>query len=94
MTRKRLPFRPGVEALESSVAADSIDVRGAEFEPPTNFSQAGQGGISVGAIALDRNHPAACWFWALDPPPQPASAAAAASEAGTNRAPARAWTAC
>lgn len=54
---------PGVEALESSFAVESIDVRGAEFEPPTNFSQAGQGGISVGAIALDRNHPEACWFW-------------------------------
>lgn len=54
---------PGVEALESSLAADSIEVRGADTEPPTNVGQAGQGGIAVGAIALDRNEPEACWFW-------------------------------
>jgi aspartate-semialdehyde dehydrogenase len=54
---------PGVEALESGLVAGSIEVRGSEFEPPTNVGQAGQGGIAVGAIALDRNHPQACWFW-------------------------------
>jgi aspartate-semialdehyde dehydrogenase len=54
---------PGVEALEGSLASASIEVRGSEFEPPTNVSQAGQGGIAVGAIALDRTHPEACWFW-------------------------------
>ena len=54
---------PGVETLEGGLADESIDVRGAEFEPPTNFSQAGQGGICLGAIALDGNHPEACWFW-------------------------------
>ena len=54
---------PGVEALESGLAAASIEVRGSEFEPPTNVSQAGQGGIAVGAIAPDRNNSEACWFW-------------------------------
>jgi aspartate-semialdehyde dehydrogenase len=54
---------PGVEALESGLAAASIEVRGREFEPPTNVGHAGQGGIAVGGIALDRNHPQACWFW-------------------------------
>ena len=54
---------PGVEALESSLASASIEVRGSEFEPPTNVGQAGQGGIAVGAIASDRNNPQACWFW-------------------------------
>jgi aspartate-semialdehyde dehydrogenase len=54
---------PGVEALESGLASASIEVRGSEFEPPTNVGQAGQGGIAVGAISLDRNHPEACWFW-------------------------------
>ena len=54
---------PGVEALESSLATDSIDVRGADFEPPTNVGQAGQGGIAVGAIVPDRNAAEACWFW-------------------------------
>ena len=54
---------PGVEALESGLATPSIEVRGGEFEPPTNVGQAGQGGIAVGAIATDRNNPEACWFW-------------------------------
>jgi aspartate-semialdehyde dehydrogenase len=54
---------PGVEALESGLATASIEVRGSEFEPPTNVGQAGQGGIAVGAIAPDRNNPEACWFW-------------------------------
>ncbi len=54
---------PGLEAIENGLATAHIEVRGAEFEPPTNVSQAGQGGIAVGAIAEDRNDPAACWFW-------------------------------
>ena len=54
---------PGVEALESGLATESIDVRGDESEPPTNVGIAGQSGIAVGAIAPDRNAPEACWFW-------------------------------
>jgi aspartate-semialdehyde dehydrogenase len=54
---------PGVEALEGSLATESIEVRGADFEPPTNVGQAGQGGIAVGAIVPDRNAAEACWFW-------------------------------
>lgn len=54
---------PGVEALESSLLAGAIEVRGIEVEPPTNVGQAGQSGIAVGAIAADRNDPEACWFW-------------------------------
>jgi aspartate-semialdehyde dehydrogenase len=56
---------PGIDALEKTLACDWIDVRGADFEPPTNVGQAGQGGIAVGAIAQDRNQPAACWFWVV-----------------------------
>jgi len=54
---------PGADALESSLAMEAIDVRGPESDPPTNVGQAGQGGISVGAIVPDRNHPEAVWFW-------------------------------
>jgi aspartate-semialdehyde dehydrogenase len=54
---------PGLEAIESGLASGSIEVRGMEFEPPTNVGQAGQSGITVGAIAPDRNDPEACWFW-------------------------------
>jgi aspartate-semialdehyde dehydrogenase len=54
---------PGVEALESGLAMGAIEVRGAEFDPPSNISQAGQSGIAVGAISPDRNDAEACWFW-------------------------------
>src|SRR6185436_11164503 len=56
---------PGVEALESSLAIHGIDVRGSDTEPPNNVGQAGQSGISVGAIQPDRNEPEACWFWVV-----------------------------
>ncbi|MEO8596623.1 MAG: Asd/ArgC dimerization domain-containing protein [Candidatus Solibacter sp.] len=54
---------PDIGALESSLSIDAIDVRGADLEPPTNVGQAGMGGIAVGAIAPDRNHPDAMWLW-------------------------------
>jgi aspartate-semialdehyde dehydrogenase len=54
---------PGVDAIESGLVHASIEVRGSEFDPPTNVGQAGQGGIAVGAIAPDRNEAEACWFW-------------------------------
>lgn len=47
----------------SALAAPDIDVRTGDQEPPTNVGVAGQGGITVGAIAPDRNNPRACWFW-------------------------------
>lgn len=54
---------PDLEAVESSLAAAYIEVRSAEFEPPNNVGQAGQGGIAVGAISPDRNDPDAFWLW-------------------------------
>jgi aspartate-semialdehyde dehydrogenase len=54
---------PAMETLESSLERIGIEVRGGEFEPPNIVGQAGQGGIAVGAIAPDRNHADACWFW-------------------------------
>jgi aspartate-semialdehyde dehydrogenase len=52
-----------LEAIESVLPCGAIDVRGREFEPPNNVGQAGQGGISVGAIAEDRNQSGAFWVW-------------------------------
>ena len=54
---------PDIESLESSLSIDSIEVRGGDFEPPTNVGHAGQSGIAVGAITPDRNHPEAAWLW-------------------------------
>ena len=54
---------PDLEAVESSLAAANIEVRSGEFEPPNNVGQAGQNGITVGAVAPDRNDPDALWLW-------------------------------
>jgi aspartate-semialdehyde dehydrogenase len=61
---------PGMENLESGLVTGSIEVRGSDFEAPTNVGQAGQSGIAVGAISPDRNRPEACglqrktgWPW-------------------------------
>jgi aspartate-semialdehyde dehydrogenase len=58
-----LEDNPGVEALSQAIGSNRIEVRGSDVEPPTNVGVAGQGGITVGGIAADRNHPRACWFW-------------------------------
>ena len=54
---------PGLDAIESGLPQAAIEVRGAEFPPPTNVGQTGQSGITAGAIATDRNDPEAVWFW-------------------------------
>jgi len=59
----RFEGSPDVDALENSLVSGSIEVRGGDFEPPTNVGQAGQSGIAVGGITPDRNQPDACWFW-------------------------------
>jgi hypothetical protein len=38
-------------------------VRGAELEAPNNVGVAGQSGVSVGAISIDRNDSQAVWLW-------------------------------
>ena len=52
-----------LDELESGLAGGAIEVRGREFEPPSNVGQAGQSGIAVGAVAPDRNQAHAYWFW-------------------------------
>lgn len=54
---------PGIEAIESGLAFEAIEVLSEEFDPPNNVGQAGQSGIAVGAISPDRNDPEAVWFW-------------------------------
>jgi len=51
----------GAEALARALAQAGIDVR--PDDPSANAGIAGQSGLSVGAIAADRNHPRACWLW-------------------------------
>lgn len=54
---------PGVDAVERALSCDRIDVRGSDLEPPNAAGIAGQDGIAVGAVAMDRNAPQACWCW-------------------------------
>jgi len=54
---------PDPAALAQDLASDRIEVREPDQEPPTNVGVAGQSGITVGSIAVDRNNPRACWFW-------------------------------
>ena len=49
------------DSLHRSLEAAELDVR--PDEPPNNVGIAGQSGLSVGAIQVDRNNPRACWFW-------------------------------
>ena len=54
---------PGMDRIFQSLGSSNIDVRTKDHEPPTNVGVAGQGGITVGSIAQDRNQPRAWWFW-------------------------------
>ena len=54
---------PGTEPVESALASAHVEVRGADVEPPTSAGIAGQSGVAVGAVTLDRNAPQACWCW-------------------------------
>jgi aspartate-semialdehyde dehydrogenase len=55
---------PGVSEIERALSAANIDVRGDDREPPNIVGVVGDEGISVGAVAMDRNRPQACWIWA------------------------------
>ncbi len=54
---------PGTDAIVQALASSAIEVRAKNEEAPTNAGVAGQSGITIGAIAPDRNQPRACWFW-------------------------------
>jgi aspartate-semialdehyde dehydrogenase len=54
---------PGMDRIFQALGSSNIDVRTKDHEPPTNVGVAGQGGITVGSIAQDRNQPRAWWFW-------------------------------
>jgi aspartate-semialdehyde dehydrogenase len=52
---------PDVAALSRELARQGVDIR--PDDPPTNAGIAGHSGISVGAVAVDRNNSRACWLW-------------------------------
>jgi aspartate-semialdehyde dehydrogenase len=57
--------RPDERALAEALSSPEVDVRLGDLEPPNNVGIAGQGGIAVGAISVDRNNPNGCWFWVV-----------------------------
>ena len=52
---------PGADQLAAGLEKAGIDVR--REDPPSNAGIAGQGGVTVGAITEDPNHPRALWVW-------------------------------
>ncbi len=54
---------PGVLAISKILASNRIEVRANGDEPPSNVGIAGQSGLTVGGISVDRNNARACWFW-------------------------------
>jgi aspartate-semialdehyde dehydrogenase len=50
--------------VERALRSPEIDVRTGDQEPPTNVGVAGQSGLTVGDIRVDRNNPRAVWIWA------------------------------
>lgn len=56
--------RPDLEDVEADLESEFVEVRGADVEAPNNVGVAGQGGVSVGLVELDRNNPRGIWLWA------------------------------
>jgi aspartate-semialdehyde dehydrogenase len=54
---------PGVAALQQILNEPPVEIHGSDIEPPNNVSSAGQTGVAVGAISIDRNEPRAVWMW-------------------------------
>ena len=55
--------RLAVEKLQAALSSNGIDIHGADLEPPNNVGMAGQDGVAIGAVEVDRNHPNAAWLW-------------------------------
>ncbi|HWQ54511.1 MAG TPA: Asd/ArgC dimerization domain-containing protein [Bryobacteraceae bacterium] len=54
---------PGAAEVEAVLAVPNVDVRDAALGPPNTVGMAGQSGIAIGAVTVDRNDPDACWLW-------------------------------
>jgi aspartate-semialdehyde dehydrogenase len=53
-----------IDGIRGALKSDEVDVRTADHEMPTNVGVAGQSGLSVGDIRIDRNNARALWLWA------------------------------
>lgn len=55
--------KPEVAAMERVLDSAPIDLRAGGLEPPDVVSMAGQRGIAIGGLTLDRNDLQAAWMW-------------------------------
>jgi aspartate-semialdehyde dehydrogenase len=53
------------QALGEAIASAQIEVRGHAEEAPNSVGVAGQSGLMVGDIRLDRNNACAAWLWCV-----------------------------
>jgi aspartate-semialdehyde dehydrogenase len=54
---------PDPAEIDLALHGDWIETISADEDAPSNVTSAGQTGIRVGDIRVDRNNPRACWFW-------------------------------
>lgn len=54
---------PNAHGLEAALGSEVVDVRGADVEAPDNVQIAGQDGVAVGRVEVDRANPKAAWFF-------------------------------
>ena len=54
---------PNAHGLEAALACELVDVRGADVEAPDNVQVAGQDGVVLGRVEVDRANPKAAWFF-------------------------------
>lgn len=54
---------PGVSAIEEALAGEPVDLRAGDSEPPNVVGIAGQGGLAIGGVTVDRNNSQAAWLW-------------------------------
>lgn len=55
--------KPELQEINKSLVSQSIEFRSAEQEVATNVESAGQSGIMVGDVRMDRNDSRAVWLW-------------------------------
>jgi aspartate-semialdehyde dehydrogenase len=58
-----LAERVALDSVQARLAEAGFQLHGAEGEPASNTGVAGQSGVTVSEIAVDRNAATACWLW-------------------------------
>jgi aspartate-semialdehyde dehydrogenase len=54
---------PGPAEVERALEGEPVDLRTSDTEPPTAVGMAGESGLAIGSVSVDRNNPKAVWLW-------------------------------